>query len=478
MDQIDARTALDTFLGSGVAHPTLGLLYGRRRIGKSTLVEALARERGGFYWEATRGEAGVHLARLGETLGAHLGVGRLAFTDWADALAQLLRLGGGGSVPVVLDELGCLVEADPTLPSVIAAALGPAARRGQAGRARLVLCGSAMAVMQSLTAGEAPLRGRAGCEVVMQPFGFRAMAAQIGVTSRPLAATLYAVIGGVIGYATDMVDRDLPKSLGDVDRWVAARVLSPAATLHHEATTLLAEDPTLAAASPALHHSLLGVIANGAVTAGTIANRLRRSVPGFDAALKRLIAAGFVVRHEDPLRERRPVYALADPFLQFHYAVIEPHGAVLRARPVHEVWRDRLAATFHARVRGPVFEEQARSWVRQHASPETTGGHFDQVGPSVLTIDGVAHELDMVTTAGGDTPAQRDVLAIGEAKSGETMDLHVLRHLERCRAAIGTHAAHAKLLLFAPAFARDLTNEARRRSDIELIDLERLYGGM
>lgn len=76
------------------------------------------------------------------------------------------------------------------------------------------------------------------------------------------------MIGGVIGYYTDMVDHDLPEGAEDFDRWIGTRVLSPAATLHHEATTLLAEDPTLSAASPTVHHSILGAIANGSVTAG------------------------------------------------------------------------------------------------------------------------------------------------------------------------------------------------------------------
>jgi uncharacterized protein len=40
-----------------------------------------------------------------------------------------------------------------------------------------------------------------------------------------------------------MVDFDLPDGADDVDRWILQRVLSPAATLHHEATTLLARRP-------------------------------------------------------------------------------------------------------------------------------------------------------------------------------------------------------------------------------------------
>lgn len=480
MDPSSSAEPIKRFVDSGIDRNTLALVYGRRRIGKSTLLAALARSRQGFYWEATRAESSIHLARLGEALGSHLGVGRLAFTSWEDALTQLLQLGAARSVPVVLDEFGYLLEAEPGLDSTIATLLGPARRSG-GGQSRLILCGSAIAMMRKLTEGHAPLRGRAGLELVMQPFNYREASRLLGdAPDLALAARVFAVIGGVVGYATDMVDDDLPHDLDDFPRWIAERVLSPAATLHHEATTLLAEDPTLTAASQTLHHSILGVIANGAITAGSIANQLRRQVPNLDPALKRLVAAGFVIRHEDPVRARRPVYALGDSFLQFHYAVLEPHATVLRERNPQAAWERRLASVFDARVRGPVFEEQARTWVRRFAAPATLGGEPDHVGPSAVTIGGTEHQLDVIAAAdnGATEPSNRAVLALGEAKSGETVGAAHLHHLEQARSALGSGAAGAKLLLFAVAFTPELERVAASRADVELIGLDRLYGGV
>ena len=477
MDLTQSSAPIERFLASELDRNTLALVYGRRRIGKSTLLASLTRARQGFYWEATSSESAIHLARLGEALGQHLGVGPLALTGWEDALTRLLHLGATESRPVVLDEFGYLLEAEPGLDSIIATLLGPS-RRDAGGQARLILCGSAIAMMRKLTDGQAPLRGRAGLELVMQPFDYREAASTLGKEpDLTLAARVFAVIGGVVGYATDMVDGDLPRTLDDFPRWVAERVFSPAATLHHEATTLLAEDPTLTAASQTLHRSILGVIANGAVTAGTIANQLRRQVSNLDPALKRLVAAGFVIRHEDPVRTRRPLYALGDSFLQFHYAVLEPHATALRERNPRATWDRRLAAVFDARVRGPVFEEQARTWVRRFAAPETLGGDPDYVGPSAAIIDGVEHQLDVLVAAdrGVAEPANRRVLAIGEAKSGETVGAGHLHHLEQARSALGPNAASARLLFFAPAFTADLERLASTRADIELVGLERLY---
>ena len=469
--------ALRAFLDGRAKRPTLGLLYGRRRIGKSTLLVEEVGRRGGFYFEATRVEAPVHLERLGGALGEHLGVGRIELRSWEEALTQLLRLGGEQAVPVVLDEFGYLLEADRSLPSVIASTFGPGGRTSS-GRARMVLCGSAVAMMRSLTAGEAALRGRAGLELVMLPDDYRVAATRLPDPSDlELAVRVFAVIGGVVGYATDMVDFDLPEGAGDVDRWIAQRVLSPAATLHHEATTLLAEDPALAGADPALHHSILGVIASGSVTAGKIASRLGRQVSNLAPALGRLVDAGFVTRHEDPIRKQRPTYALADPYLQFHYAVLEPHRSWLRTRDPQELWRQRLIDVFDSQVRGPVFEQQGRTFVERFASDDTVPGERAHVGPSRLVAGGVERQLDIVVADDHPDVASRRITAVGEAKAGEVIGRRHLDRLIEARHRLGSRADDARLLLIGSTFDPALHAETRDRDDVELVDLERLYRG-
>lgn len=473
---MDDRKALDDFIRSPVDRSTLALVYGRRRIGKSTLMVAETDRRSGFYFEATRGTVPTQLESLGRELGEHLGVGPLAFSGWDAAIEALLRLGERSPTPVVLDEFGYILEADPTVDSVLAKALGPGSQRRHRRRTRLILCGSAIALMRALTGGEAPLRGRAGLELVMVPDDFRTAAGRLPSGDLRTACATYAVIGGVVGYATDMVGFDLPRSHRDFDRWVVDRVLSPAATLHHEAVTLLAEDPTVSGAGAALHHGILSAIANGTVTAGGISKKVGRPVSNLVPALNRLVDAGFVTRIEDPIRAQRPLYALNDPFLQFHYAVLANNSSLLRDRNPGETWKARLRQRFDSRVRGPVFEEQARTWVRRFSS-ETTFPVRDHVGRSVVTTDGVDHELDVVIAGGSDAPAGRKIHALGEAKAGATIRCSHVKHLETARAALGTRAADAKLILFGTSFDTAVRNDSLRRHDLELVDLDRMYHG-
>jgi hypothetical protein len=96
-------------LSAFVSDPTpglrIGIVYGRRRQGKSYPLRRLAAAMGGFYYQALEHEPAQALAELGDRLGAHLGVGRLAFADWDEAVSSLRRLaprlsGAIGSAPL------------------------------------------------------------------------------------------------------------------------------------------------------------------------------------------------------------------------------------------------------------------------------------------------------------------------------------------------------------------------------------------
>ena len=83
-------------------------------------------------------------------------------------------------------------------------------------------------------------------------------------------------------------------------------------------------------------------------------------------------------------------------------------------------------------------------------------------------------ELDVVACSGD------RVLALGESRWTRTpLNVSVLRELERKRQLLGRNvSSETKLLLFgAGGFDRELSSLARKRRDLELIDLPRLYHG-
>lgn len=475
---------LRDFVESRVRTATLGIVWGRRRVGKSTLLAALCGATGGFYYPALRGSKAEALRDLGVRLGERLGApAPLDLPDWQTAAAALLGLAPENGLPVVLDEYPYLREHSPELDAILQRAFGPGAAAGSHGPARLILCGSAISIMQNLLAGTAPLRGRASLDLRVSAFGFRAAKALHGVgADLRLAVDLYAVIGGVAAYARDMVDDDLPTSRKAFDHWVARRVVSPSSPLFREVDLLLSEDPSTSAARKLnLYHATLAGVATGNHAFGRLTKHLRMSGPSLAPVLNALVDAELVHRLQDPLRDNRPTYQPGDSMLRFHYAVIRPHQARLeRAADSLAIWRD-LRPTFSSQVLGPTFEAIARDWVRDHASATTLGGVGGHVGSSSVDVDGTVRQLDVVATAaretGDHTPSGRRVLAIGEAKVGEPLTRRHLHDLEAARAALGQRAMDAKLLLIGSAFAADLRSSVKGRGDVELVDLQRLYSG-
>lgn len=473
---------LRAFASAPDQEATLGLVWGRRRIGKSMLLESLVRETKGFYYHAQRGSSGEALASLGEALGEQAAApAPLALSNWDHAVSALMALGRDRPTVVVLDEFPYLLEHTPELDSIIQRHYGPGHPSYTGTQTRLILCGSAVSVMSQLLNGPAPLRGRAGLNLPMKPFDFRVSRELHASADLTTAVKTYAVIGGVAAYARQMVQDDVPTDATDFDRWICERVLSPAAPLFNEMDVLLAEDPTMAKARKInLYHAVLAGIATGNHASSALSNYAKMPMHSLLPILDALVATELVSRVEDPVRDNRPVYRPNDPLLRFHYAVIRRQRERLaRAQDTMAIWH-RLKPTYHSQVMGPCFEAMARDWTIHFAGTATLGDGPRLVGSTTLSVgNATQQDLDVIVAEddGHTAPDERTIIALGEAKLNEELTMSHLTRLEHARTALGSRAADAKLLLFGAHMGDALRAHASRRSDVELVDLERLYFG-
>lgn len=468
------------FVGDRDLGAKLGLVYGRRRQGKTFMLDLLAEATGGFMFTAGQQSGPQNLRMLGAAYAAYLGLNDpVQFQDWEAAVDALLLLGERREEPttVVLDEFPFLLDADPALPSLLQIGIGPTGRAFRRGRTRLILCGSALTTMRRLLLGTAPLRGRAVLELIMPPFGFREAARFWGLEGDPdTAFRVNALVGGTPAYRA--MSGGAPAAAADFDQWVADGLLDPASALFREGNVLLHEQPEVS--DPALYFSVLGAVADGAAKRSDIAAVLGRS----DASLRHPLAVleelRLVRKVEDALRARRPVYELAEPVIRFAQLLIRPREATLSARGGLTVWRES-ADTVTSKIYGPHMETLAREWTLAHAAAATLGGTANLVQPATVACreHRAGHELDVVALA--DLPHEPvRILAIGEAKAtnkhigmAEVTRLEHLRDLLPSERVAGT----VKLLLFSRTGFTTEVQRAGERDDIELIDLERLYSG-
>jgi hypothetical protein len=451
------------------------------------MLQDLAEQTGGFYYHAVRGSSGESLRDIGDHLGRYAGApAALALESWDEAIAGLMELGRERETLVVLDEFPYLLEHTPALDSLIQRCYAPRAATRLNTQTRLILCGSAVSVMRELLAGTAPLRGRAGLDLRMQAFDFRTARTLHGIDDLETAVLTYAVIGGVAAYAREMVGYDLPTGPEDFSRWVTLRILSPSAPLFGEVDLLFGEDPSMSKArKPNLYHAALAGVALGNHVWSSLTRYVKIPGGSLSPVVTALVSADFITEIPDPIRDNRPMYQPADSLIRFHYAIVRRYQTRLRRHgaDIEELWRE-FEPTFRSQVLGPCFESMARTWVMHFASQKTLGGASSHVGPTTLTVANretgalELRELDVVVAADdAETPTERTVRAIGEAKVGERLSMRHVQRLEDARAAMGAVAESAKLLLFGQNFDPAVVTVAEDRDDLEIVDLRRLYGG-
>jgi AAA+ ATPase superfamily predicted ATPase len=455
---------------------TLGVVSGRRRQGKSYLLQALTAAMGGIYFPALEVTEAVSLRLFADELIRYSGSPVPPLRDWVDAIPYLLRLTGDRNVPVVIDEFPFLVKASPALPSIIQRELGPGGSAA-ASRARLLLCGSAMSVMGGLLSGRAPLRGRAGLELIVHPFGYRDAARFWAISDPRLAVLVHSVVGGTPAYRRELVREDTPANLADFDAWVIRTVLNPQTPLFREARYLLAEETEIR--DPSLYHSVLSAVAEGNNTTGGIASYIGRKSNDIAHPLRVLEDCRLLIKEPDPLRSGRARYRIAEPLVTFYQAIMSREWARLELGDGPAVWPG-TRARFLSQVAGPHFEAICRDYAIA-ADPAVFGGAPAQVGSGVVAdpANRTQIEVDVVVLAAAEPGRPRKVLSLGEAKWDRVVDSRHVDRLRRARdllAVKGLDTRDTVLACYSGAgFSRDL--QAAPGDDIRLIGLDQLYAG-
>lgn len=470
--------ALTAYASNDQPEVTLGVVSGRRRQGKTFLLTALAEATGGFYFEAEEAADAESLRLLGRAIGEYSGApGEVRLDDWDDALDALLALPADRPVPVIIDEFPMLVRANPSLPSKLQRHLDASwSRRSEAGPARILLCGSAMSVMGRLLAGQAPLRGRAGLEMVIRPLEYLDAARFWEVSDPRLAVLVNSVVGGTPAYRRQFVRNDKPEGLADFDSWVCRTVLDPQVPLFREARYLLAEE--VEAREPGIYHSVLSAIASGKATNGGIASFIGRNSAEIAHPLNVLEDCHLITRCPDAFRKGRSVYRIAEPLITFYQAVMRPRWAVLELGYADRVWR-QSGHTFSAQVVGPRFEQICRDWAL--ASDGVFAAPPAEVSWGIVNDPANRTQIEIdVAVLGAQTASQtRQVLALGEVKWGTVMGLRHLDRLSRARDLLvrsGFDVSQAALTCFSGAgFDQDLEDAAAHRPDVLLVGLDRIF---
>lgn len=392
LDRDDEQRRLRRFMGGDDAR--LAVLYGRRRCGKSTLIQRICGE-GDVYALADERESSLQIQALASEIARVVPEFDAArYPSW-DALftsleARVQRLN------LVLDEFPYLVSSAPELPSVIQRHLDrPGARR-----VRLVLCGSSQRMMQGLALDRsAPLYGRAQEILRLAPLLPGWICDALGIDGAA-AVEAWAVWGGVPRYW------ELAQGYPSLHEAIRDLVLHRHGVLHDEPQGLLVDDMRSATQAS----TLLALVGAGCNRLSEIAARMGKPSGALTRPLANLIDLGYLRKEvpfgEDERSSKRTLYRIADQLLVFWFRFVQPARTLLQ-RDLLEPVEARLSTTFPQHC-GEAWEVLARESVPRLRiggvswGPASRWWGNGRNGP--MEFDVVAQSLD------------GDSILIGEAK--------------------------------------------------------------
>jgi len=412
--------------------PSLVVLTGRRRVGKSFLLASVLTGPRVVSFHADEHREEDQLDLLAQEASRLLpGNPPLFLPDWSDALELFEREAiVGGPLVLVLDEFQYLCVTQPALPSMIQRAWD----RWQRERIpiTLVLSGSALSFMEGLLTYSAPLYGRATQRPFLTPLDYRAAAGFVRSTNAEALLRRYAVLGGTPQYQMWAGDRPL-------ERVVREAILAKGQPLYEDPLHLLREGEGIR--DPGTYVAILRAIATGATQYNEIATRAGIASGNLSSRLARLEELGYVMPWK-PLapggRGRRASYRIADPYFRFFFRYVFPNRSRLERGRAAEVAGEVLADLDN--LMGRAFEDCCRTWVGRYAEEQTVGAS-EELG-SWWSRDGSV-EIDVVGVAKG------RCTFLGSCKWGRRAGVQVLDDLHDAQAALGGKAMTAQLAIFA-----------------------------
>lgn len=299
------------WLGKG----RFGYVTGRRRVGKSALLERARELFGGVYHQAVEGTPPQQLLHLVEEL-------REAFPVFRDVIpkgwGEFFRLLSRERMPrlLVFDEFPYWVSSDPDLPSLFQKWVDHDLPKH---KTLVLVSGSSQSMLHSQFLDHAsPLYGRATLHLHLEPLSYAWFCRALGHRAAdPESFGRFALVGGVPHYWKLM-----PK--GTLAHQAQQLYFEPSAVLAEEPIRLLRDEGV----TGALPKAILDLVGRGVSKPSELAARLGTAHSNLSRPLALLLDLGLIHRElpfgESARTTKRVLYSLRDPALSFYYGTYLP----------------------------------------------------------------------------------------------------------------------------------------------------------
>lgn len=443
----------------------LFILYGRRRVGKTTLLNEFCRNKDAIFYSAEQSNNKMNLEKFSRQVFEYYGETALEpFSSWENALLYIHERQRDKRLILIFDEFPYLVQKNRVLLSVLQHLIDHTL---QYGRLFIVLCGSYMGFMEKEVLGsKSPIFGRRTGQLHMKSFDYKTSMQLLSGFHDEEKLKFYGALGGTALYLLQIQQgRSFEENIKNL-------FLKTTAYLYEEPLLLLRQEVQ----EPGIYSAVIEAIASGYTKSSEIAAKTGEESAKCLKYISTLCELGILYK-ETPFGEkdsaRRTIYGISDFMFRFWYRYVFSNRTLLETGAQEVVWRRRIEPDYNNYM-GLVFEKVCREYLLFQNSQGNLPILFSAIGRWWGTdpAERKQVEIDLIAKDGND-------YLICECKwRNEMLDLSVLSELRRKADVFSRYRERTYYYLFSKTgFTQAVIEEAGKNESVILVNLERIVYG-
>ena len=285
-------------------------IYGRRRVGKTTLLKEFSKGKNGVYFTATKGSLKSNLSKLASKV---LGTDSPIYMGLEDILKEVSKKSLDERYLLIIDEYPNLVKRNPEVNDILQEFLDDM----QDSKLFLILCGSSMSIMKHEILGyNSPIYGRRTGSLEILPLSVWDSMKILDGFDREDAMRIFGMVGGIPLYL------NMFKSTSTLEDNVYRLFLQESSFFRNEHEFVLMEEFD----NPLTYYTVIEAAAMGKNKLSEIAAYCGLDESTVHKYLGNLQTTGFIERIApvDNPEGKNVRYKVSDPFMNFQFKRILP----------------------------------------------------------------------------------------------------------------------------------------------------------